>query len=360
MSLPATPAVQFLLVDDREENLIALEAVLRRDGLECLLARSGREALELLLQNDIALAIVDVQMPEMDGYELAETMRASPRTAEIPIILVTAGSREAERTFRGYDTGAVDYLFKPIDPRLLENKVHTFFQLHRQKQQLRAMLELHEMFVGIVSHDLRNPLNVLATGAHLLADSTDELAKQVSQRMTAAAARMTRIIDQLYDLTQARVGGGIVIDPKRINLSELVSSIAAELEGPKARIEVVIEADTSGHWDEVRLGQVVSNLIGNAVKHGQGRVTVRLIGDGDVVRISVWNDGAVPAEIRDSLFDPFRRGKPQRDGLGLGLFIVREIVTAHGGRISVTSSEETGTSLTVELPRRAKPEPKSN
>ena len=111
--------VKFLLVDDVEENLLALEGLLRRDGLELLKARSGPEALELLLVHDVALALLDVQMPVMDGFELAELMRGTERTRRIPIIFVTAGGIDSQRLFRGYETGAVDFLFKPIEPHIL-------------------------------------------------------------------------------------------------------------------------------------------------------------------------------------------------------------------------------------------------
>jgi PAS domain S-box-containing protein len=133
--------VKFLLVDDIEDNLVALEALLRRDGLETLKARSGTEALELLLTNEVALAFIDVQMPGMDGFELAELMRGAERSKNIPIIFVTAGAHEPNRIFRGYESGAVDFLFKPIDPLILRHKANTFYQLFRQRQQLSEQLQ---------------------------------------------------------------------------------------------------------------------------------------------------------------------------------------------------------------------------
>ena len=113
----------FLLVDDKPENLLALEALLRRDDLEIVTAQSGQEALELVLRHDIGLAIIDVQMPEMNGLELAELMRGSERSKRIPIIFITAGMHDRDTVFNGYDSGAVDFLHKPIDPRILKNKV---------------------------------------------------------------------------------------------------------------------------------------------------------------------------------------------------------------------------------------------
>jgi PAS domain S-box-containing protein len=135
------PKIKFLLVDDLAENLAVLEALLRRDDLEILSARSGTEALELLLVHDFALAFIDVQMPGMDGFELAELMRGADRSKHIPIIFVTAGSREKARVFRGYESGAVDFIFKPVDPDMLRQKADIFFDLYRQRQLLAEQLD---------------------------------------------------------------------------------------------------------------------------------------------------------------------------------------------------------------------------
>src|SRR5882757_8493964 len=126
------PRIKCLLVDDLEENLLALCALLQRDDVELLTARSGPDALELLLLHDVALAFLDVQMPDMDGFELAELMRGSERTRHVPIIFVTAGGHDQHRLFQGYDTGAVDFLHKPIEPHMLKSKADVFFQLYRQ------------------------------------------------------------------------------------------------------------------------------------------------------------------------------------------------------------------------------------
>src|SRR6201994_3116939 len=156
--------IKILLVDDTPENLTALEALLRQTNVEILRAASGAAALELLLVHEVSLALLDVQMPEMDGFELAELMRGAERTKHVPIIFVTAGTRDPSRVFKGYDTGAVDFLFKPIDPHILKSKVDVFIELARQRQQLSNALRLNEMFVGIVGHDLRNPLGAMIAG----------------------------------------------------------------------------------------------------------------------------------------------------------------------------------------------------
>jgi signal transduction histidine kinase len=137
-SSPLLPKSKILLVDDIEENLVALEALLRRDDAELLIAHSGQAALELILVHEFSLALLDVQMPEMDGFELAELMRGTERSKYIPIIFVTAGTGDALRVFRGYESGAVDFLFKPIDPHMLRQKADTFIRLDQQKKQLAA------------------------------------------------------------------------------------------------------------------------------------------------------------------------------------------------------------------------------
>ncbi|TMB19735.1 MAG: response regulator, partial [Deltaproteobacteria bacterium] len=121
--------VKCLLVDDVEENLLALSALLRREDVELLQARSGAEALELLLVHDVALALIDVQMPELDGFELAELMRGAERTRHVPIVFITAGARDQHRLFKGYELGAVDFLYKPVEAHVLTNKAEVFFQL---------------------------------------------------------------------------------------------------------------------------------------------------------------------------------------------------------------------------------------
>ena len=127
---------KLLLVDDRPDNLLALEGLLRHSDAQILKAESGKRALELLLDHEVALALIDVQMPELDGFALAELMRNVERTREIPIIFVTAGLHDRDRVFKGYESGAVDFLVKPLDPRILASKVNVFLQLYRQKRLL--------------------------------------------------------------------------------------------------------------------------------------------------------------------------------------------------------------------------------
>jgi CheY-like chemotaxis protein len=137
---PELPRAQILIVDDTPENLVALEVVLEDVDCDVDTAGSGNEALGKLLKAEYALVLLDVQMPEMDGFEVAEIMRSNPRTANVPIIFVTAISKEDQYVKKGYQAGAVDYLFKPVDPTALHSKVNFFLQLDRQKKRLEAKL----------------------------------------------------------------------------------------------------------------------------------------------------------------------------------------------------------------------------
>ncbi|MFT3692523.1 MAG: response regulator [Kofleriaceae bacterium] len=352
--------IKLLLVDDTEENLVALDALLRRDGVELLQARSGAEALEILLVHDISLALLDVQMPEMDGFELAELMRGAERTKHVPIIFVTAGVRDPNRVFKGYDTGAVDFLFKPIDPHILRSKVDVFVELAKQRQQLANALRLNELFVGIVGHDLRNPLGAMIAGSELLAELVkDPIAQRTVERMSQAGHRMTSMIGQLLDLTRARLGGGVGFVRSRVavNVKGLVTRTCDELRATHPdrmfALDAVGDCETTG--DPERLLQLFSNLISNAVAHGskEAPIGVTVVGRERDILIAIRNEGVVPAALLPVLFEPFRgSNRPSSGGLGLGMYIAREIARGHGGDITVESTAATGTTVTVTLPRR--------
>jgi two-component system sensor histidine kinase/response regulator len=353
-------STQVLIVDDTAENLVALEALLRRDGVQPLCARSGAEALELLLVHDVAIALVDVQMPEMDGFELAELMRGAARTKHVPIIFITAGSRDPTRVFKGYEAGAVDFLFKPIDPQILKAKIDVFLELADQRRQVTHALRLQELFVAILGHDLRNPLGALVAGTELLAHQLpDDRHQRTLSRMTAAARRMTEMIEQLLDLTRARLGGGVgfVRTRKPVDVRELVQRTLDELRASHRDRELAFDAagDCATCGDPERLLQLFSNVIANALSHGAagGAVTARVAGGSRDIVVEVSNPGAIPAERLATLFEPFRRerGHTRTSGLGLGLFISQQIALAHGGDIEVASTPAAGTIVTIRLPR---------
>ena len=360
---PATAApspVSVLAVDDIPDNLDVLEALLAAPGLRVLRASGGHEALEILLRHDdVAVALLDVQMPEMDGFELAELMRGAERTRHIPIIFLTAAAPEAARLFRGYDAGAVDFLFKPLDISLVRSKVQVFIELFRQRQQLAAQLEEHrqlvrmsEMLFGVLGHDLRTPLSAIVTSTEVLRLRTqgDDTLQRVAATIQSASSRMTRLIAQLLDFGAARLGN-LPINPRQANLATLCETAIAELRD-RAIFEVHESGAVTGTWDPDRLLQVLSNLLGNAAQHGEtAPIKVRLCGtESDAVLIEVSNTGTMPPDTAATLFTPFAASSASTRGTGLGLYIVAHVVKAHGGSVS-GRSEDGRTTFTVRVPR---------
>ncbi|HRI52758.1 MAG TPA: HAMP domain-containing sensor histidine kinase, partial [Pseudomonadota bacterium] len=227
----------------------------------------------------------------------------------------------------------------------------------REREQIA---QFQEQFLGILGHDLRNPLNAITMAATVLTHHPGN-EKVLVGRIAASAERMRRMIEQLLDLTRARRGGGIMLATKVVNLSELVSNVVDEIQiaSPHCSFILALEPMLLGFWDQGRLEQVFSNVISNAVLYGRpGRpVTINLRGVGALVVCEVHNDNPEGTEIEPEqlsiLFEPFRRGRSEyqrSQGLGLGLFIAKEIVTAHHGSIEVASSREQGTTFRIILP----------
>ena len=346
-----SPEVRVLAVDDVPENLTALEALLAQPGLRLLKATCGTEALELLLAHDVALALVDVQMPVMNGFELAELMRGSERTRGVPIIFLTAATAEHGRVFRGYEAGAVDFLFKPFDPQLLRSKVGVFVELYRQRMLLAQQVEEHrkllrtsELLIGVLGHDLRNPLNAihLAGEALLRAYPQEETIVKLGSRIRSSSKRMARLIAQLLDFATTRLGN-LPVQAQPSDMRHLSETAIAEFEQlQQSGFAHEVAGDPRGTWDPDRILQLLSNLLGNALQHGDPAVPIVLRIDGrhpDAVHVEVENGGALPESVRDDLFSPFVRGSESAGGVGLGLYIVHHIARAHGGTLTAESSD---------------------
>ncbi|GAA0513450.1 hypothetical protein CDO46_18460 [Pigmentiphaga sp. NML030171] len=363
-------SVKILVVDDIEENIVALEALVQRPDVELLRANSGPEALELLLGHDVALALLDVHMPGMDGFELAELMRGSPRTRHVPIIFLTAADRSTHRTFRGYEAGAVDFLYKPLDPHILRSKIDVFIQLQHQRLQLAEQLDTltqllrtNEMFVAVLGHDLRNPLSAIVNISEVLVQTaTDDRTRDWAGRIRNSGTRMSRMVDQMLDLAHMRTGTlTLAIGHEPVDLAGLCRGIVQELDPLDDRRAIRLECsgDTHGHWDQDRLQQVFSNLLGNALQHGMPGEPVSISIDGTndgSVTVKVANSGSLDPDVRTRLFQPFAttagRSRPS-GGLGLGLYIVKELVAIHQGRLTVNCDTEGLTVFEVVLPRRS-------
>jgi signal transduction histidine kinase len=231
-----------------------------------------------------------------------------------------------------------------------------------RRQRAEETLAFAEQFVGILGHDLRSPLNAVKMSAHLLARaevSPSQHAKYV-QRILNSTDRMTRMIGQLLDLARIRLGKGIPVEPVRTDMGSIVTSVVDELRtaNPSRSIEYIRDVDVMGACDRDRFAQVVSNLVGNALEHGDPTqpVGVTLRASADDVELAVHNSGPpIPPQVLPLLFNPYRRGvrasSYRPGGLGLGLFISEQIARAHGGLIQACSSAENGTTFTVSLPR---------
>ena len=351
-----------LLVDDIEENLLAVEAVLEPLGHRILRAHSGEEALRHLLTDDIGVIVLDVQMPGLDGFETARHIKDRDRTRDIPIVFLTALGSDVERRLQGYDAGAVDYLAKPVDPDILRAKVRVFLELHLASQELREQGELLalrtaelersnadlEQFSYVASHDLQEPLRVIAGYLELLTDhlgeQLDDEARSWIDSASASAARMSSMIKDLLTFARAGTGGGerevVDLDQAVLRAVESVGASVRESGGE------VLPGRSLGKVSAVRLDveRVLQNLIGNALKYrGDAApvVSVDARRDGAHVEVSVCDNGrGVPAIDLERVFGRFERveGEPY-PGTGLGLAVCRRLVERGGGRIWMTRNE---------------------
>ncbi|WP_332827844.1 hybrid sensor histidine kinase/response regulator [Ramlibacter sp.] len=364
-------AVNVLLVDDLQENLLALEALIRQPGRRIFTARSGDEALSLMLEHSFALAILDVQMPSMNGFELAELMRGTERTRTIPIVFVSAAGRELNYAFQGYESGAVDFLYKPLDPHAVRSKVNVFVDLARQRQELQAaQLELQRAvnmrddFMSLIAHELRNPLNSVYLQAQLRRKMLAGAKPPDPQAMLKMVERderqirsMVRLLDDMLDVSRARTGN-LAIVPAPFDLAAsaraVVEAIQAQAEGSGVALTLSAPQALPMVGDEFRIEQVITNLLTNALRYGQGKPVAVTVGTRDhEAFISVRDQGMGIAQAdQERIFEQFERteGVTQIAGLGLGLYIARQIVQAHQGRLEVRSAPGDGAEFILSLP----------
>ncbi|WP_341910825.1 hybrid sensor histidine kinase/response regulator [Polaromonas sp. YR568] len=383
-----------LIVDDLPGNLLALNALIRRDGREIYQASSGEEALDLLLEHEFALALLDVQMPGMSGLELAGLMRGTEKTRQIPIIFVTAAGKEQNYAFTGYETGAVDFLYKPLDVDAVRSKVNVFVELYNQRMEtrqqvvaleksrkeqellmqqlkvtqgdLQAAVRTRDDFISMATHELRTPLNTLYLESQLRKMQLDRGRADIFdvpylQAMVARDRRqveaMMRLIDDMMDASRIN-SKQLSIRPAPMEVAALLTRVVENLAQQAAAAGSPITLDAgqpvTAQWDEFRIEQVVINLLTNALRYGEGKpveVSLRLLPQGACISVRDHGRGISPAD-QQRIFEQFSRvaSDDGTGGLGLGLFITRQLVRAHGGSINVESSQGAGAEFTVTLP----------
>jgi signal transduction histidine kinase len=369
-----------LLVDDNEANLTALEALLGDMGCDFVRARSGNDALRQLLKHNFAVMLLDVQMPEMDGYEVARYARENPRTWDVPIIFLTALHQSEDNVLRGYGSGAVDFLLKPLNPGILRSKLRVFLDLYLSRQRLAATLEdlqkarleaergsrFKSQFLANMSHELRTPLNAIIGFADLLEEGIEgpplgPKQREFLQHIVHSGRHLVTLIDDILDLSRIEAGR-IDLRCERVAVDALVESARA-IVGPmaskqKVELEVHVAAGLPPlHADPVRIKQVLYNLLSNGIKFtpAGGKVRLSIQPRGEQLIIAVTDTGVgIRTQDQGRLFREFERidsvSGPKPEGTGLGLALTKKLVELHGGTIAVASALGAGSTFTVTLP----------
>ncbi len=359
--------VNILLVDDQPAGLLALEGLLDRLGQNLVTARSGNEALQRLLHADFAVILLDVRMPGLDGFETARMIRSRARSANTPIIFLTAAGRDDVSISRGYALGAVDFLTKPIIGEVLRSKVEVFVELAKKNALLAALNQTltaqttelaaanHELeaFSYSVSHDLRAPLRAITGFSQLLVEehgpTLNDDAKGCLARIQGAGQRMEELIDDLLAL--ARVGR-TGLQRTHLDLGGLVAEVAAQLTDaePDRAVETVIAQPVWADADPGLIRLVVENLLSNAFKFTRKVEHARIefgIGFAHGKRNFFVRDNGAGFDMAQvgRLFQPFQRLHAAADfpGTGIGLAIVQRVIVRHGGTLWADSRPGEGT-----------------
>jgi signal transduction histidine kinase len=372
------PPPAILLVDDHPANLISLRAILEPLGCDLVDAQSGNEAIRQSEMREFAVILMDVQMPRLDGLETATLLKSRRGSPLVPIIFITALDRDATHASHGYARGAVDYLFKPIDPEILRSKVAVFVELYRQRGQIRFQAEqLHaerlaraqaeagirarEDILTIVSHDLGSPITAVGTYAELLRKlgnaAGNEKVEKYAQRQLTAIGRMNRLVEDLLDASRIE-RGRLTLDKQLVDVADIVEQVV-DIMSPSAgrksqRLDTLVGRFVV-RCDRDRLCQVLCNLVGNAIKFTSegGTITIGTELRSMEVVLFVRDEGpGIEENDLPHIFDWYWQASgPDGGGLGLGLAIAKGVVLAHGGRIWVDSHPGSGATFSVALPK---------
>jgi signal transduction histidine kinase len=403
--------VKILLVDDRVENLLALEAILEPLGQTMVRAQSGEEALKCVLQHDFAVILLDVQMPEMNGFDVAQIIKSREKSRYIPIIFLSAINKEDSYVFKGYSMGAVDYVFKPFNPDVLRSKVAVFVDLYLKQEQLKQQSELlaeserrelelqhraemleseaisaaqlselnnqlhsrqmeleqamgvRNRFYASMSHELRTPINAVIGYSTLLIDNIygplNDKQREGLQRTLKAARHLLELVNDVLDLSKIEAGK-IELAVQPVNIASLIEDLfvtvrpLADEYGSQLAFEHPPEPVTVS-TDPRRVRQILLNLLSNAIKFGRRQpIKVEFIPtDAGGVSISVIDSGeGISEEDKTRVFEEFVQVSPtQQPGTGLGLPISKRLATLLDGSLEMESVLGKGSVFRLVLPR---------
>ncbi|MDB5017656.1 MAG: hypothetical protein JWQ84_2488 [Mucilaginibacter sp.] len=397
-------AIKILLVDDNENNLMSMEVALEKEGYSFSKATSGREALRILLkEEDFSLILLDVKMPTMDGYETAGLIYQRDKLKLIPIIFITAHDYEEAAIFKGYKAGAVDFVRKPFNAELLRSKVAVFAELHKKNQllqlqeeklqainndlmllnqgleqrvrertielenlnhQLKALNLSKDKFLSVISHDLRNPLtSLLISSENLQRDAEKMKPEQIKLFSEIINRTSNKILDQLNELVEwaKNQRENTNFKPEKLHLvkgiNESLDLLKANAIQKEIRLENDIEEDIYVKADSLMFRSILQNLVTNAIKftpHGGGKVLVTARPIDSMVEICIQDYGiGMTSQTKNMLFGNLAPvlGTNKEKGTGLGLLLVKDFVTQHGGTIQVESELGKGTCFRFTMPK---------
>ncbi|MFC1222532.1 sensor histidine kinase [Pedobacter sp. BG31] len=364
-----------LIVDDRPENLISLQKVLQAHNFEVDTASSGEEALKKVLKNNYVLIILDVQMPDMDGFEVAEAISGFSKAKDTAIIFLSAVNTELKFITKGYLSGGLDYITKPVDINVLLLKIKTFYRIYEQNRKLNEVQEklLEEIefrkqaehkkdeFISIASHELKTPLTSVKGYIQLLQRSLKRDDKAVAQNHLEKASiqleKLNELIVDLLDISKIE-SGKMKFNMKPFCADNMINNAIEMLQqsNPDFKISKLGQTDEMIFGDEMRLEQVVINFITNAIKYAPGtdqvNVTVNIKDEKLYVAVKDFGIG-ISKEQQHKIFDKFYRVEENSNrfnGLGIGLYICSEIINRHGGTIGVNSVPDEGSEFYFIIP----------
>jgi len=383
MNIKAQENINLLIVDDDVDHAAALNASLEQDGLNILTVNSPKKAVEMCIENDISIALIDIHMPELNGFELLDLLKKNPLTAHIIVVLMTGYDTDSGHVINGLDTGAVDYLFKPIDTCVLNAKVRSLIilvnyqreinkknrELEDKQAELFSAIEkieqsrvIKENFLANMSHEIRTPLNAIVGLTSLFGETqlTKEQQKMV-ELMEYSSQSLLGIVNDVLESAQIDAGK-IVIKRAKINVVDLVETICdlnrpvANKKGLKLVCEIGEGVTAMIMADQLRLNQILLNLITNAIKFTQtGAITIKLrqlkkTNDDVLLEFTVKDTGVgIPKSSIDKIFNRFEQIEDKNwqkfGGTGLGLSIVKRLIELKGGRLKVESTVGEGTSF---------------